>query len=89
MVDPAACSDFITYRIRMGLTLRDLSERTGLSPATLHRLESRKCRITTRSKIRLQSGLDLPIETLEKLIGFESGQETTTRSKPRTQRAAG
>ncbi|MCZ7649153.1 MAG: helix-turn-helix domain-containing protein [Planctomycetota bacterium] len=66
--EPDPRSDLITYRIRLGLTLRELSNRTGLSPATLYRLERGLIKATPRSRIRLQDGLGLSTEQVDFLL---------------------
>jgi len=74
-IDPVRCEDFMSYRIRLGFTLRQMSERTGLSPATLHRLERRKIKATPRSRVRLQESLDLTQVALNHLLG--NGRQKT------------
>ncbi|MCZ7648793.1 MAG: helix-turn-helix domain-containing protein [Planctomycetota bacterium] len=78
MVNPSDCPDLVTYRVRKGLTLRQLSELTGLSPATLHRIEQRKSSLTPRSRILLQQGLQLSVEEFERLAA-RSGLRTARR----------
>lgn len=72
---PDLRTDLITYRIRLGITLRELSKRTGLSPATLHRLERGVIEPTPRSKVRLQDGLGLTSEQVDALLGLAAGNK--------------
>ncbi|GMV79956.1 MAG: hypothetical protein AMXMBFR7_11400 [Planctomycetota bacterium] len=65
---PDPRTDLITYRIRLGMTLRDMSKKTGLSPATLFRLEHGKVKATPRSKVKLQDGLGLSTEQIDFLL---------------------
>ncbi|MCW8132114.1 MAG: helix-turn-helix transcriptional regulator [Planctomycetota bacterium] len=62
------------FRIRKGMTLQDLSEKTGLSTATLHRLERGLARVSARSKIKLMEGLKLTVEEVDDLLN-KSAQE--------------
>lgn len=63
-------ADLVAYRIRKGLTLRDLSKQTGLSPATLHRLERGLIKPSMRSRILLQDGLGLTRDEVDRLLGL-------------------
>ncbi len=65
---PYPDTDLITYRIRLGLTLREMSNKTGLSPATLHRLERGIVKPTPRSRVRLQDAFDLSPEQVDGLL---------------------
>lgn len=65
---PNPHTDLLTFRIRLGLTLRDMSEKTGLSPATLHRLERGITKPTSRSRVRLQDAFDLTPEQVDGLL---------------------
>ncbi len=65
---PDPRTDLITYRIRMGMTLRDMSIKTGLSPATLFRLEHGIVKATPRSKVKLQDGLGLSTDQIDYLL---------------------
>lgn len=56
------------YRIRKGLTLRQMSELCGLSPATLCRLERCTFRPSARSRVLLQDRLGLSSEHIEQLL---------------------
>jgi len=74
VADPKASlqsdSDLLTYRLRLGLTLRQMSKKTGLSPATLHRLERGLVSPTPRSRVRLQDMLGLAPEQVESLLAM-------------------
>ena len=50
-------TNLLYFRIRKGMTLQDLSGKTGLSTATLHRLERGLIGLTERSKIKLMDTL--------------------------------
>ena len=77
MPDPLLSDNLLTYRLRCSLTLKELSERTGLSPATLHRIENGICRATNRSRVKLADGLGLSQENLDHLLQgkWESHQD--------------
>jgi transcriptional regulator with XRE-family HTH domain len=60
--------DLLIYRIRMGLTLRQLSEKAEMSVATIHRIETGKVGVTARSKESLCRAYELTYEQLEILI---------------------
>lgn len=68
-------ADLVAYRIRKGLTLRDLSKQTGLSPATLHRLERGLIKPSMRSRILLQDGLGLTRDEVDRLLGLGSAPQ--------------
>lgn len=71
------------FRIRKGMTLQDLSEKTGLSTATLHRLERGLARVSARSRIKLMEGLKLGGEEVDDLLnnsaqdGFSEGRNAS------------
>ncbi|MBI3830741.1 MAG: helix-turn-helix transcriptional regulator [Planctomycetes bacterium] len=79
--NPDTRTDLITYRIRLGLTLREMGKRTGLSPATLHRLERGVISATPRSRVRLQDGLDLTSEQVEYLLGQSAAKRRQTNGR--------
>jgi len=68
MIDPLACDDLLTFRLRLGLTLRQFSQRTGLSIATLHRVERKKTHASPRTRVRLQNSLELTTQAIEHLL---------------------
>lgn len=63
--------EFVNFRIRQGWTLRDLSKISGLSPATLSRLERGLYRPSMRTLVRLQTSLGLTQRQMESLLGIE------------------
>jgi transcriptional regulator with XRE-family HTH domain len=67
-VDPSSCT-FFSFRVRRNLTLREISELTGLSIATLNRLDRGTYQPTRRTCNRLQKGLGISEEELEKMLG--------------------
>lgn len=67
--------EFINYRIRQGWTLRDLSRISGLSPATLSRLERGLYRPSMRTLVRLQTALGLNQRQMETLLSLERSAE--------------
>jgi len=56
------------FRISKGWTLRELSKITGLSPATLCRLERGTFKPTSRTRVMLQDRLNLSPERVEELL---------------------
>ncbi|MCW8130784.1 MAG: hypothetical protein KIS92_10575 [Planctomycetota bacterium] len=46
-----------------------MSRKTGLSPATLHRLERGVIEASPRSRVRLQDGLGLTSDQIDYLLG--------------------
>ena len=73
------------YRIRRGLTLMDLSRKTGLSTATLHRIERGLMAPSTRSRVKLMDGLKLPPSEVDEL--FREDLEIAV-AQPKTMEAA-
>jgi len=65
---PDPRSDLITYRIRLGLTLHEMARRTGLSAATLYRLERGLIKSTPRSRVRLQDSLGLTADQVHAML---------------------
>ena len=65
---PLPDSDLMSFRIRLGFTLRKMSKETGLSAATIHRLERGVIGATQRSKLKLQDGLKLTAAQVETLL---------------------
>ncbi|MBI3830454.1 MAG: helix-turn-helix transcriptional regulator [Planctomycetes bacterium] len=55
------------YRIRKGLTLMDVSKKTGLSTATLHRIERGLMEPSARSRIKIMDGLKLTSSEVDEL----------------------
>lgn len=71
--------DLMTYRIRQGMTLREMAHKTGLSPATLHRLERGTIAASPRSRVLLQDRLKLSSERVDGLL--EASQSSNRREK--------
>lgn len=63
-----AFRDLLFFRIRRGWTLRELGQITGLSAATLWRLERGVIRPSPRSLLLLQQALNLSSEQLTALF---------------------
>jgi len=61
-----------------GLTLQDLSERSGISPATLSKIENDKLQPTYDTILKLSNGPDVDISSLFHIPG--DGGATTRRS---------
>ena len=72
---PDPKTDLITYRIRLGITLREMSHKTGLSPATLHRLERGLIKPSARSLVCLQDGLRLRAAEVEYLLAQSASRK--------------
>lgn len=73
MSKPSAARRLLYFRLRKGYTLMDLSARTGLSVATLHRLERGRINPTLRSRIRLMDGLKLTHDEVDELMVADDG----------------
>ena len=58
-----------SYRVRLGLTLKAVSERTRLSIDTIRRIE-RGEGVSDRSRILLQDGLDLSEKQVDAMLRF-------------------
>ncbi|MCW8129295.1 MAG: helix-turn-helix transcriptional regulator [Planctomycetota bacterium] len=67
-------SDLLTYRYRRNLTLVQLSELTGLSPSTLHRLERGILKPSPRSLVKLMDGLGLSADKVEHMIRLSAAK---------------
>ena len=71
--------DLMMYRIRQGMTLREMADKTGLSAATLHRLERGTILASPRSRVLLQDRLNLSLERVNALL--EASQMVNRRAK--------
>jgi transcriptional regulator with XRE-family HTH domain len=60
--------ELVLFRVRRGWTLRQLSKMTGLSSATLWRLERGIIKATPRTVVKLQDALGLSLEQVESLL---------------------
>lgn len=68
------------YRIRRGLTLMELSRKTGLSTATLHRIERGIMKPSARSRIKMMDGLKLTSMEVDELL-MEELEISPSRAK--------
>ncbi len=59
MIQTLKRNGFMLYRAKNGLSLHDISDKTGLSIATLSRLERGLTRLTPRSHILIRDGLGI------------------------------
>jgi len=57
------------FRLKNGWTLRELSDITGISPATLCRMERGVGRASPRSIIKMHQTLSLSMQQIQKLVG--------------------
>jgi transcriptional regulator with XRE-family HTH domain len=74
-------SDLLTYRYRRNLTLVQLSELTGLSPSTLHRLERGVLKASPRSLVKLMDGLKIDAQQLGHMLKLSA--EKYGKSSPK------
>ena len=72
--------DLATYRVRLGLTLKGMSNMTGLSLSTLSRIERGIGRASARTVNRLKDGLGLPEDMIVRLV---SNSMRTRKGTPR------
>lgn len=56
------------YRIDKGLTVRQLSELSGVSKSMINNIENRKCNPTLYSLCLIASALGVPVEKLYTVI---------------------
>ena len=87
MLKQPATRRLLYFRLRKGYTLMDLSVRTGLSVATLHRLERGRINPTLRSRIRLMDGLKLTHDEVDALMTADDGA-LRGREEPRAMHAS-
>ena len=64
------------YRNRSGMTLRDLSEATGLSPSYLSKLESGKTGVSVANLDKIRSAIGL--NSIELLVSESDPQDSTS-----------
>lgn len=71
--------ELLYWRVRKGYTLADLAKRTGLSTATLHRIEHDLREITARTRVLLEDGLRLSAKELDALLAPVGKQAKTSK----------
>ena len=64
--------ELLRYRVRRNLSLSALSQRCGLSVATLWRMERGVAKPSARSLVKLQDALKLTYEETERLTALVS-----------------